>query len=307
MEKINSFELTVSNCLKSLRKISGVRADFDDFLTYSYSLLHHELYSHGWFQVFSPDYFKKKYGLTFKDNDYEAEVNISLVRIGYYSFLDDVVCFKNHYQYVIQPFGDVRRVSKAEYEEALKQNSTLIQWAERCIYYKYYYFLICLIEAGTNREISKILSYHEEKFAPHLKHIFKEQLRIVLRDEPFREILDNDKKLTVAEWLDSSLNLNKTKVNKGLSLEIAAKTFWEVQGKLRKKISEHPEGSDAFFNEIAKENNINAERLRKNYNMLSEGQIKKSSKESVQLSKYTAKIVDKLTGQAKNLAKQFLS
>lgn len=307
MEKINSFELTISNCLKNIRQISATRTDYEDFLTYSYNLLHHELYRHGWFKVFSPDYFKNKYNLTFKDIDYGAEVNNSLLRMGYYCYLDDVVCFKDHYRYVIQPFGDVRRVSKAEYEKALKQSGILIPWTDRYIYYIYFYFLICLIEAGTNREVSRILSYHEKKFAPNLKHIFKEQLRLILRDDPFREILDKDKKLTVTEWLDLNANLTKKGNNKGASFEIAAKTLWEVQGKLRNKISDHPDGTDAFFEEIAQINKINPERLRKNYGALSEGLTKNNSKEHEQLLKYTARIIDSLPEPAKKLAKEFLS
>lgn len=307
MEKINSFELTISNCLKNIGQISATQTDSEDFQKFSYGLLHHELYRHGWSQVFSPDYFKNKYNLTFEDTNDEAKANRSLLRMGYYSYLHDVVCFKDHYRYVIQPFGDVRKVSKAEYEEALKQSGELIPWTDRYIYYIYFYFLICLIEAGTNREVSRILSYHEKKFAPNLKPIFKEQLRLILRDDPFREILDKDKKITVTEWLDLNVNLTKKGINKGASFEIAAKTLWEVQGKHRMKISDHPDGTDAFFEEIALIHKINPERLRKNYGALSEGLTKTKSKEHEQLLKYTARIVDSLTGQAQKLAKDFLS
>ncbi|MCC6685321.1 MAG: hypothetical protein IT247_09660 [Bacteroidia bacterium] len=307
MEKINSFELTLSNCLNNVRKIHASKKDYDDFLTYSYHLLHHELYRHGWFKVFSPDYFKQKYNLTFTDARYEAEVNKSLLALGYFSYLDDVVCFKDHYRYTIEPFGDIRKVSAKEYKERLKESGIVIPWKERHIYYIYFYFLICLIEAGSNREISKILSYHENKFAPDIKHIFKEQLRLILRDDPFREILDNDKKLTVTEWVNSDFNIPKPKLRPGLSFEIAARTFWEVKGGLRKKISEHSEGHDAFFKEIATSNQINPERLRKNYGTLSEGFTKKNTEENILLRKYTAKVIDSLSGEAKKLAKQFLS
>jgi hypothetical protein len=307
MEKINSYELTIANCLNNVRKIHASKKDYEDFLTFSYHLLHHELYRHGWFQVFSPDYFKQKYNLTFTDAGYEAEVNKSLLRLGYFSYLDDVVCFKDHNRYTIAPFGDVRKVSEKEYKEILKESGIVIPWSERHIYYTYFYFLICLIETGSNREIHKILSYHENKFAPDIKHIFKEQLRLILRDDPFREILDNDKKLTVTEWINTNFTPGKPKVKSGLSFEIAARTFWEVKGGMRKKIADHPEGTNVFFKEIATRNQINPERLQKNYVTLSEGFVKKNSKDNTLLRKYTAKVIDSLSGEAKKLAKQFLS
>ncbi|MBP7259930.1 MAG: hypothetical protein KBB37_01475 [Bacteroidia bacterium] len=206
MEKINSYELSIGNCLRIVDRIFNSKSTDKNFLQDSRYLLFQILYRKGLFEVFNPEYFEKKYDFSF-DPDYSPEdINRKLIRFGYYNFLDQVVCFSDHKDFKIEPFGYFKKVSKEEQQVIIDEGGIPLPLTEWPIYDSYFYFLICLLSLHSNRETNKILNYHENKFVTNLKPKFREELRLVLRDQEFSGLIDTAKTLTINEWIEYKVN-----------------------------------------------------------------------------------------------------
>lgn len=199
---MDSYELSIGNCLRIVDRISTSKHTNKNFLQVSRYLLFQVLYRKGLFEVFDPEYFEKKFNFSFDPELREEDVNRKLIRFGYYIFLDQVVCFNDHRDFVIEPFGYFRKVSKEEQQVIIDQGGIQVPWTEWFIYDSYFYFLFCLLSLKGNRETNKILDYHENKFVTFLKPKFREELRLVLRDQEFSGLIDTAKTLTINEWIE---------------------------------------------------------------------------------------------------------